>query len=154
MKTRFIATLAFVMLAYSAAQAEVKIVVPAECKNLAVMQAQLLQTRFYNKEMSGTAYNPSQLTLKTANGLIITKTEYLGGDSEADDSNAGSYPCDKDQTLCTNPAGAGGAIDWARLTIASKDQQSGQSYEFAEVVVSMGSRGGCSISSSKYLPQQ
>jgi hypothetical protein len=154
MKTGFIATLAIVMYCYSSAQAAVKISVPAECKNLALMQGQLLQSRFYNKEMSGTPYNPSQLTLKTNNGLLITKTEYLGGDSEADDADAGKYPCDKDQTLCTNPAGAGGAIDWARLTIASKDQQSGQSYDFAEVVVSMGSRGGCTISSSKYLPQQ
>jgi hypothetical protein len=116
---------------------------PAECKNLALMQAQLLQQEFSNANM-GDKNNPGHLTLKTNNGLKIGKIEYLGGDSE-DETKPGTYPCDQDKNLCTSPL-AGGAMDWERITVTSGDATP---YDVAQVVVVMGSRGGCRIVSAK-----
>lgn len=142
MKTKIIATLALALY-WTNAKAAKPFDVPAECKNLALMETQLMMTQFHNDVMGGGTYNPSELTLKTANGYKIGKIEYLGGDSE---ETPGQYPCDLDPSLCTNPAGAGGgAIDWARVTV----QENG--IDLTQVIVSMGSRGGCKISSGKVL---
>jgi hypothetical protein len=149
MKKQVLAPLAMALCCANSVLAADPVTVPAECKNLALMQGQLLLTRFHNNVMGDGEYNPAALTLKTNNGYKISKTEYLGGDSEdTTGPNAGKYPCDKDPDLCSNPADAGGSIDWARLTISTTDRFGGP---FAEVVVSMGSRGGCTISSSKGL---
>ena len=151
MKKLLIATLALCLYQINAAAAT-PTDVPAECKNLALMQADLLTTQFHSNEMGGGTYNPSALTLKTNNGLKIGKIEYLGGDSEDQSGpNAGKYPCDLDQTLCNHLPDAGGAFDWARVTVNTSDAQP---YEVAQVVVSMGSRGGCVINSAKFSSQQ
>lgn len=152
MKKMFVVTLAVCLYQINAsAQSATPMNVPAECKNLALMQAQLMNTRFQNNAMGGGTYNPSQLTLKTSNGLKIGKIEYLGGDSEEQSGpNAGKYPCDLDRSLCSTPADAGGAIDWARVNVTSGGATP---YDVAEVVVSMGSRGGCLINSAKINPQ-
>jgi hypothetical protein len=147
MKNYIIATLAVFLYHIQPAAASNQVDIPAECRNLALMQGQLITTGFHSNAMGGGTYNPASLTLKAKNGLKIGKIEYLGGDSE-DPANAGQYACDKDQTLCTNPADAGGAINWSRLTITTGDATP---FDIAEVVVSMGSRGGCTISSAKHL---
>jgi len=121
--------------------------IPAECKNLALMQTQLIETQFHNNTMGAGTYNPSELVLKTNNGYKIGKIEYLGGDGE-DETTAGKYACDLDKTLCNNFADAGGSIDWARVTVNADDGDHGP---VAEVVVSMGGRGGCIINSSKFV---
>ncbi len=115
--------------------------IPAECKNLALMQAQLLNTYFHDNQMSGTAYNPAQLTLKTANKMYISKTEFLGDDNGSDASITPN--CSTNPEICTNPADAGGIVSWNRVTVSK------ESDPVAEVIVSFGSRGGCSISSAK-----
>lgn len=135
--------LSLVALSSTAALAE-EVQVPAECKNLALMAGQLLSTGFNDGQMTGSPYNPSHLTLRTSNGLKIGKITYLGGDGDEN----GTLPCEKDATLCTNPAGAGGSIDWAKVEV-----QNSSNYTVAEVIVSMGSRGGCTISSAKVPPQ-
>lgn len=149
-KGRLIACLAIALYWAAPAHAKTDIQVPAECKNLALMQTQLLATQFHDNTMGNGTYNPSQLTLKTNNGYQIDKVEYLGGDGEYDDPKAGQYPCDKDPNLCTNPADAGGPIDWARVTVKTSGEYS---TDIAQVIVSMGGRGGCMISSAKYIGQ-
>jgi len=92
--------------------------IPAECRNLGLMQAQLLNTRFHSNTTGNGTSNPAQLTLKAGNGFKISKVDFLGGNS-VDPSNVGKTACDQDSTLCTNPANAGGAIDWDRVTIST-----------------------------------
>lgn len=150
MKDKMIVVLALVLyFAQPALAASTSFSVPPECENLALMQAQLLNTRFHNDNMGDGTYNPPRLTLRTNDGMTIGNIEYLGGDGEDEnDPKAGQYPCDLDSTLCTNPADAGGPIDWARLTITSGGADP---VDVAQVVVSMGGRGGCTISSAKAL---
>ena len=121
--------------------------VPAQCKNLALMEGQLLNTVFSVGGMDGTN-NPPTYQLQTNNGFGIGKIDYLGGDSEdTTGPNAGTYPCDTQPKLCARPGDAGGSNDWSRVTIT----QGG--YNVATVVVSYGSRGGCNINSAAIITQ-
>ena len=117
--------------------------IPAACKNLALMQAQMLDTSFDTGVMGNGAVNPSHLVLHSKTSYFIAKVEDLGGDGD------GSLPCDKENDLCTNPAGAGGAIGWDKLTISNK--QGKDAFPVGEIVISVGSRGGCTISSAKHF---
>jgi len=129
--------------------------VPAMCKNLAIMEAELISTRFDNGTFTGEKYNPSKLTLKTDAGLAIGTIEYLGGDSEDQDGpNAGQYPCDKDPNLCNHLADAGGSFDWARVEVTTQATKDWPAYPVASVVVGFGSRGGCVINSADYIAPQ
>jgi hypothetical protein len=150
MRKMFVTTLAFCLYQSSAfATAPLaSMEIPGECRNLALMQAQLLNTHFHSNQMGAETYNPSEITLKTSNGLLIGKIEYLGGDNEDETGpNVGKYACDLDQTLCTTPGDAGGAMDWARVTVTSNETPA---FDVAQVVVSMGSRGGCIINSARH----
>lgn len=111
------------------------------------MQAQLLNTRFHSNTTGNGTANPAQMSLKAGTGFKISKVEFLGGDS-VDPSNVGKTACDQDSTLCTNPADAGGAIDWDRVPVSTNGAYAS---DVMEVAVSFGSRGGCTISSAKHL---